>query len=104
MNTTWTDVSRHVPDLLRAAYRAGFPRCNGTLKLEPGTPARLRWTQTTEDQPVPGGDTLADTPADCLAIITTRTVIYDQLADAIEDDMAREHGRLIAFPTKPSAS
>jgi metal-dependent amidase/aminoacylase/carboxypeptidase family protein len=96
---TWNDADRLLPTMHTEAVRAGYPYRPGTLTLDPGTPARLRWAHTLDvHASIPGGDTLADTPAECVDIIRTRTEIYRELAQAIEHDMEQTTGRIHPFP------
>ncbi len=101
MTHTWNDVDRLLPAMHTEALRAGHPYRQGTITLElpdrPGQPATLRWANTLTRDSIPGGDTLAATPDECVTIITARTNIYRDLAQAIEADMASSH-RIYQFP------
>jgi hypothetical protein len=100
---TWNDADRLARTMHTEAIRAGYPHRPGTLTIEPGTPAQLRWAGTLDvHASIPGGDILADTPADCITIITTRTAIYRELAHAIEADMEQTTGRIYPFPKATS--
>jgi hypothetical protein len=97
--TTWNDIDRLLPTLHTEAVRAGYPYRDGTLTLEPGQPATLRWAGTLHtDASIPGGHTLADTPDECLIIVRARIAAYRDLAAAIDHAETLTVGRIYTFP------